>query len=121
MKNKFIAIGLSFLGGFLGLQHFYLGNIGKGVLSVVFSFTTIPFWVGILNAIKLLQMPQEDFDYKYNRATYEQNIVKKYSHQLFQNQPKVGISQELEKLANLMDKGLISFEDFERQKAKLLK
>lgn len=65
-KSKTTAALLAiFLGG-VGLHKFYLGNIGMGVLYLIFSPTLIPLIVGIVEGIQLLGMSEEAFAAKYN-------------------------------------------------------
>jgi|AntRauTorckE5430_2_1112549.scaffolds.fasta_scaffold02185_4 TM2 domain-containing membrane protein YozV len=70
MKNK-IAAGLIafFVGGF-GIHRFYLGQIGKGLLYLIFFWTGIPFLVSIVDAIIFLTMDDEGFNIKYNPEMY---------------------------------------------------
>lgn len=117
MKKKGITAMLSLFLGSWGGQHFYLGNIGKGVLSFIFSFTLIPAIIGIVDAIKFLTMSEEEFDAKYNYYHHLAKMKSDWQSQAFLNR---NVAEELEKLANLMDKGLITFEEFEKRKKKLL-
>ncbi len=108
---------MSFLGGTWGIQHFYLGKIGKGVLSIVFSWTIIPTIIGFVDAIRFLSMTDEQFDIKFNFEEYKKKIIEEENRKsLFHRD----IGSELEKLAQLMEKGYITFEEFERRKLKLL-
>lgn len=119
MKSRIITALLSFFLGSWGGQHFYLGNVGKGVLSIIFSWTLIPTIFGVLEGLKFISMSDEEFDAKYNSTNYLMN----FKHTLLQNQPQLSsrnVADELEKLANLMDRGLITFEEFEKRKKKIL-
>ena len=66
MKNRLIAAGLAFFGGVFGLQKFYLGKTFQGILCVIFWFTFIPFFIGIVDTIQFLSMSDDDFDLKFN-------------------------------------------------------
>ncbi|WP_101357457.1 NINE protein [Raineya orbicola] len=117
MKKRLIAAAMSLFGGTWGVHHFYLGNFGKGVLSVIFSWTGIPTIIGLVDAVKFLTMTDEQFDVKYNFEEYKKKIIEEeFRKNLFHKD----IGSELEKLAQLMEKGYITFEEFERRKAKLL-
>ena len=119
MKSRIISAILSFFLGGWGGQHFYLGNVGKGVLSIIFSWTLIPTIMGVVDGLKFLSMSDREFDMKYNTNNYLHN----FKHSLLQNSQSlsnVGVAEELEKLANLMDRGLITFEEFEKRKKKIL-
>lgn len=66
MKNKNSAAVLAFLLGGVGVHKFYLGEIGWGITYAMFFWTYIPTIAGFVEAMILLSMPQDDFDYKYN-------------------------------------------------------
>ncbi|GAB4124204.1 MAG: hypothetical protein OHK0045_11100 [Raineya sp.] len=104
--------------GSWGGQHFYLGNVGKGILSVFFSWTFIPAIIGVVDGIKFLSMSEEEFNAKYNSVDYMIGLKKNLLNNHYQHSHNVG--EELEKLANLMDRGLITFEEFEKRKKKIL-
>ncbi|WP_064468002.1 TM2 domain-containing protein [Lederbergia galactosidilytica] len=55
MKNKVVAglLGI-FLGGF-GVHKFYLGQIGLGVVYLLFCWTTIPGIIGFIEGIIISQ------------------------------------------------------------------
>ncbi len=66
MRNKKTTTILSlFLGG-VGIQKFYLGQNGKGILSILFCWTFIPFFIGLYDCIRFSQMSNEYFQVKYN-------------------------------------------------------
>ncbi|MBX0322748.1 TM2 domain-containing protein [Halomicroarcula sp. F13] len=52
------------LGG-LGVHHFYLGNVGLGVLYLCFSWTFIPALVGVIEGIVYLTKTDEEFQRQY--------------------------------------------------------
>lgn len=58
------AIFALFLGGF-GAHHFYLGNIGRAVLYLVFVWTLIPLIVAFVEGILYLTQSDEEFQQKY--------------------------------------------------------
>ena len=119
MKSRTITAILSFFLGSWGGQHFYLGNVGKGVLSCIFSFTMIPTIIGVIDGIKFLTMSDDEFNIKYNSADF----LLSFRNSLLQNSQVLSnksAAEELEKLANLMDRGLITFEEFEKRKKKIL-
>lgn len=59
---------LALVGGFFGLQEFYRGNIGLGILAVLFCWTCIPAFVAFIEAIIWLFKGPEMFDLEYNRG-----------------------------------------------------
>lgn len=66
MKDKVTAGILALLFGWFGVHRFYLGQTGRGILSVIFCWFPALWIIGIVDGIIFLTMNQEDFDYKYN-------------------------------------------------------
>jgi len=65
-KNKLFAALLAiFLGGF-GIHKFYLGRVGWGIIYLIFSWTWIPMFVGIIEGIVYLCMEEDSFHAKYS-------------------------------------------------------
>lgn len=65
-RNKIVAAVLAILLGWLGAHKFYLGQMGMGVLYLVFFWTGIPFVVGIIEGVIYLSMSDAAFHSKYN-------------------------------------------------------
>ncbi len=66
MKSRVVAGILGILLGCLGIQEFYCGNIGFGILSVVFCWTGIPAIVGLIRGILFLVCKDDkEFNRKY--------------------------------------------------------
>lgn len=61
-----VAAGLLgiFLGG-IGAHKFYLGDIGLGILYLIFAWTAIPALIGLIEGIIYLTMTDEAFAAKY--------------------------------------------------------
>jgi len=130
-RYKHIAVRQAFIGGSFGLHDFYLGRKGRGIAKTISlgflgmgslqgfigSITPIlPFIVIISNVVegfKLMSMSQHDFDLKFNPHLF----VK-----LGDNIPteNVAVADEILKLNGLFEQGLITFEEFEKRKKKLL-
>jgi TM2 domain-containing membrane protein YozV len=64
-KNKVVAALFAFLLGGVGAHHFYLGNIGIGVVYLLFFWTAIPMLVAFVEAIMYLCMTDAQFAVKY--------------------------------------------------------
>jgi len=64
-KSKLAAVLFAFFLGSFGFHKFYLGRIGLGVLYLLFCWTFIPSVLGIIDAILLLIMSDEDFVRKF--------------------------------------------------------
>ena len=64
-KSRLLAAVLAiFLGGF-GVHKFYLGQPGRGILFLAFSWTGIPFLVAIIQGIGYLLMSEQKFAQKF--------------------------------------------------------
>jgi TM2 domain-containing membrane protein YozV len=72
MRNKFVAALLAFFGGAIGLHKFYLRESGAGIFYVFLMMMTADVFpvsviLGIIDGLRYLMMPQEEFDRKFNR------------------------------------------------------
>lgn len=65
MKSKVAAGVLGILLGNLGIHHFYLGKIFKGILCLLFCWTGIPGIIGFIEGIIYLVMDDKKFEEKY--------------------------------------------------------
>ncbi|HAF45145.1 MAG: hypothetical protein A2100_00060 [Sideroxydans sp. GWF2_59_14] len=61
------ALFAFFLGGF-GAHKFYLGQIGLGILYLVFCWTFIPAFIAFIEFILYLTMSDDAFDQKYGHV-----------------------------------------------------
>lgn len=64
--NKYIAAVLALLLGGLGIHKFYLGQIGMGIIYLLFSWTFIPMIIALVEAVIYLSMSDTAFANKYN-------------------------------------------------------
>ena len=64
-KSRMVAALLAFFLGGIGFHRFYLGQVGLGVLYILFCWTFIPAFVAIIDFILLLIMSDEAFNEKY--------------------------------------------------------
>lgn len=67
-SDKTTAGILALLLGGLGVHKFYLGRHGQGILYLLFCWTWIPAVFGLIEGILYLTMSPQEFDYKYNAA-----------------------------------------------------
>ena len=71
MKNKIAAGLFGILLGGLGIHKFYLGQIGWGIVYLLFCWTYIPTIIGIVEGVLYLTMSDKDFDIRYNNEMGE--------------------------------------------------
>lgn len=57
-KNRWIAIALAICLGIFGGHRFYLGDLKKGTIYLVFSWTTIPMFLGLYDAFQYFRNPE---------------------------------------------------------------
>ena len=65
MKSKTTAIILCLFLGAFGIHKFYLGQIGKGIIYILFCWTYIPALLALIEGIQILSMTDEKFNEKY--------------------------------------------------------
>lgn len=66
-RNRIVAALLAFFLGWFGAHKFYLGQIGWGVVYLLFFWTVIPAIAAFIEFILLLVMSDEKFDNRFNR------------------------------------------------------
>ncbi len=142
MKSKMTAGLLAFFVGGLGVHKFYLGENGIGVVYLLFCWTGIPAIIAFIEAIILLTMSDEDFNAKYNGVDNTQKVVPSVytpvetsnavnqqptavnaqsAQSKVAQSPQVDVAQTLMTYKNLLDTGVITQEEFDTIKHKLLK
>ena len=113
-KDKTLAGLLALFAGSLGIHHFYLGNGGMGLLHLLFCWFPVTWIVALVDAVQLFTRPQHEFDRRYNPHLLQRNEPKTI------NATPVNVADEIYKLDLLFKRGVITFEEFEKRKAKLL-
>ncbi|MDZ8262431.1 NINE protein [Nostoc sp. ChiQUE01b] len=111
MKTKSTAIILCFFGGWLGIHKFYLGQNVAGILYLLFFWTCIPSLIAFVEFFVLVLMPDSEFNTKYNQglASTSGAVSAKDA------------TSALADLKNLFDSGIITAEEYEEKRQKLLK
>jgi TM2 domain-containing membrane protein YozV len=67
-KSKIAAALFAIFLGWMGAHKFYLGDVGWGVVYLLFFWTGIPAFVGFIEFILLLTMSDEAFNQKYGQV-----------------------------------------------------
>lgn len=128
MREKLVATLLAFFLGVFGIHHFYLGQKKLGIAYLLFCWTMIPFFLGIVDAVLLFLKKQTDFDLKYNSEYYLDRSERMYLEEDFNSNRKIpenrrlhyySTAEEIEKLHELMLKGIISEQEFAERKNRL--
>ncbi|MEN9472682.1 MAG: hypothetical protein RLZZ495_771 [Pseudomonadota bacterium] len=66
-KNRIAAALFAFFLGGIGGHKFYLGQIGLGIVYLLFCWTFIPALIAFIEFILLLTMSDEKFNQKYGQ------------------------------------------------------
>lgn len=110
MKNKTTALILSILVGGLGVDRFYLGYTGMGVLKLLTGGCFGVLWIiDIVNIATGKLLPADGSSYEDDRA--KKNTANSEVQDSFAN---------LEKAAKLHEQGTLSDEEYSKIKAELL-
>lgn len=130
-KDKLIAALLAFFMGVFGVHHFYLGNKGRGIIYLIFFWTAFPAIIAGIEGILWLLMDEDEFDYKYNLGVEPRSATRAIPNNRTTryNSPKpsqteeygarISIADEIEKLHDLMVRGIISEREFIDRKERL--
>ena len=112
MKSKTTAIILSVLVGGLGIDRFYLGYIGMGILKLLTGGCFgVLYIIDIVNIATGKLKPADGSAYSEEIQTQNTSSV----------QVTTSIADELTKYKDLLDQGIISEEEFNLKKEQLLK
>ena len=114
MRNRLIALILTFFAGAFGIHKFYLGENFAGVMYLLFSWTLIPTVLAFFEFLGLAFMSDEAFNRKFNGAAapaFPINSRKESSRE---------IAATLGELKKLYDNGIITAEEYEVKRRKLL-
>ena len=110
MKSKTTALLLSILLGGLGVDRFYLGYTGMGVLKLLTGGCFgVLYILDIINIATGKLLPADGSDYNEDFTVTSAPA-----------QPQTSAYDELEKIAKLHDQGVLNDEEFAKMKADLM-
>jgi len=117
MKNKIVAALLAIFFGGIGVHKFYLGQLGAGIVYLLFCWTGIPLIILCFEFLILLLMSDRDFDAKFNRGLRPSSApVFNMAHQE-SSRDKAATLGELKKL---YEADVITAEEYEGKRRKIL-
>lgn len=127
MKSKVVAAILAFFLGGFGVHKFYLNQSGMGLMYLLFCWTGIPMVIAFFEGIIYLVTDDQEFQRKYGEqrqlphtggSQSAQNVTVNLSGQGGGNSGNV--SEELHRLNELRTAGVLTDDEFQVQKQKLL-
>lgn len=71
-KSRIVAALLAFFLGGIGVHKFYLGQIGWGIVYILFCLTFIPAIIALIESILFFIMSDEDFNSRYGEHWSEE-------------------------------------------------
>lgn len=113
MRNKVVAAVLALFLGYFGAHKFYLGQNFAGIMYLVFCWTGIPAIIAFFEFLGLLLMSDRAFDAQYNQGTLP------YRNFLAMESSRDRMAT-LEELKKLYDAEIITAEEFEEKRRKIL-
>ncbi|TAF66508.1 MAG: NINE protein [Cytophagales bacterium] len=120
-KDKGTAALLAFFTGSLGIHRFYLGDYGTGI---IYLFTAGLCGIGsIIDFFNLLMISKDEFDRRYNPHLFlNTSQMGRFitNANINPSAKDLHVADEIEKLNQLFEKKVITFEEFENRKKRLL-
>jgi TM2 domain-containing membrane protein YozV len=113
MRNKVTAALLALFLGPIGVHKFYLGQNFAGIMYLLFSWTMLPTIISFFEFLGLILMSDRAFDAQYNQRFFP------YQNSLVMESGKDRVAT-LEGLKKLYDKEIITAEEYEEKRRKIL-
>lgn len=114
MRNKVTAALLALFLGSIGVHKFYLGQNFAGILYLLFFWTGFPAIIAFFEFLGLILMSDRAFDAQYN-----QHRLFPYQNSMVMESGKDRVAT-LEGLKKLYDKEIITAEEYEEKRRKIL-
>ncbi len=119
MKNRTAAILICFFGGGFGIHKFYLGHNVWGIIYLLFCWTTIPALIAFFEFLGLCFMSDREFDARFN-YTHPQSLNHSSSPPIAPSRTIKDTTATLYDLKKLYDDGIITAEEYEVKRRKML-
>lgn len=115
MRNRLVALILTFFAGAFGIHKFYLGENFAGIMYFLFSWTLIPTVLAFFEFLGLAFMSDEAFNRKFNGVATAPVLPIRN-----RKESSKEIAATLGELKKLYDNGVITAEEYEVKRRKLL-
>lgn len=125
MRNRIVALAINIIGGYFGLHKFYLGQNFAGILYLAFCWSGIPIILSFFDFLGLVFMSDRDFDRQFNGISQAHSIPE-HPRPAFREpvttnkQSSKEIAETLQQLKKLYETGIITAEEYETKRRKLL-
>lgn len=120
MRNRIVALLITFFGGAFGLHKFYLGENFAGILYFLFSWTGIPIVLTFFEFLGLLFMTDNDFNRKFNGARQAEPLQQPSQNSALPSRSTHEIATTILELKKLYENDIITAEEYESKRRKLL-
>ena len=120
MKDRTVAILICFFVGFCGIHKFYLGKNTAGILYFVFSWTCIPAILAFFDFLGLCFMSEREFSAVYNYLGGSNTVEQSSSYPVTPTKSTKEATSTLYDLKKLHDDGIITAEEYEVKRRKML-
>ena len=122
MRNRLVALIMTLFAGGFGLHKFYLGENFAGLMYLLFSLTFIPTVLAFFDFLGLAFMSDRAFNRKFNGVTENPRVFEE-PRVFIANPHKESardIAATLRELKTLYEDGVITAEEYEIKRRKLL-
>lgn len=119
MKSKTTAIILSALCGGLGIDRFYLGYTGMGVLKLLTGGCFGILW--ILDIAHIANGQLQPADGSHYQEDVQMQMIMQNANTAVNQTSNINVVDELKKYKELQEQGVISVEEYEAKKEQFLK
>ncbi len=120
MRNRTAAILICFFGGYFGVHKFYLGQNVQGILYLIFCWTCIPGIIAFFEFLGLCFMSDREFDARFNYGPEPNTLTQGSSYRVAPGQSKQEATSTLYELKKLYEDGIITAEEYEAKRLKML-
>jgi TM2 domain-containing membrane protein YozV len=120
MRNRTAAILICFFGGYFGIHKFYLGKNVQGILYLIFCWTFIPGLISFFEFLGLCFMSDREFDARFNYDALPNTLPQGSNYRVAPSRSKQEATSILYELKKLYEDGIITAEEYEVKRRKML-